>query len=123
MKGEWERWCEFFLEGVAEIATKAAKDAKLILSLLERDKARIAKLGRSAESALKVHGYLLKRPYLSITKAAQELGISVPTVTSSVMKLVELGTLEELTGHARNRVFAYKDYLAILTAGTAPLNK
>ena len=42
-------------------------------------------------------------------------------MTSVVLKLVEMGILEELTGKARNRLFAYKNYLAILTSGTEPL--
>lgn len=38
------------------------------------------------------------------------------------MKLIEMGILEEMTGRARNRLFVYKNYLAILTSGTDPLS-
>src|ERR1043166_2838339 len=121
LKGDWEGWCEFFLDGVTETAKKASADAKKIIDLLEHDRMRIGKIGRTAKSARKIHGYLLKKPYLSITKAAKELKLSVPTVTNAAQKLVEMGLLKELTGQARNRLFAYVDYLAILTAGTEPL--
>ena len=119
--GDWERWCEFFLDGVSEVAKQASGDAQTIIALLERDRARIATIGRAAGSALKIHAYLLKKPYLSLTKAADELGISVPTVTNAVMRMVEIGVLKEMTGRARNRLFAYTGYLAILAAGTEPL--
>ncbi|MBM3535389.1 MAG: Fic family protein [Alphaproteobacteria bacterium] len=121
LEGAWERWCEFFLDGVTEVAAQASADARKIIALLERDRARIGALGKGADSALKIHAYLLKKPYLSITKAAEELDISVPTVTNAAMKMVEIGVLKELTGRARNRLFAYTDYLAILVVGTEPL--
>jgi hypothetical protein len=37
--------------------------------------------------------------------------------------MVEIGVLQELTGRARNRLFAYTDYLAILVVGTEPLRR
>lgn len=121
LKGDWERWCEFFLDGVTETATQAANDAKKIIDLLERDRVRICQLGRASKTALKIHDYLLKKPYLLLTKAAGDLNSTVPTITSTVQKLVELGILEEVTGRSRGRVFAYKAYLDILAVGTDPL--
>jgi Fic family protein len=121
MKGDWEEWCEFFLDGVKETAAQGSADAKRIIDLLEHDRKRIALIGKASKSALKIHGYLLKKPFLSITKASKTLKLSVPTTTNAVLKLVEIGLLKELTGGARNRLFAYTDYLAILTAGTEPL--
>jgi len=122
-KGDWEAWCEFFLDGVKKTATQASADAKRIIDLLEHDRTRINVIGRASKSALMIHDYLLKKPFLSITKAAKALKLSVPTTTNAVQKLVEIGLLKELTGHARNRLFSYTDYLAILTEGTEPLRK
>lgn len=121
LKGDWERWCDFFLDGVAETATQSAQEAKRILDLLDRDRLRISQMGKTAPSALKVHNYLQKKPFLSLTKAAPDLGLSVPATTNAVIRLVELGILEEKTGQARNRIFAYTEYLNILTVGTEPL--
>lgn len=121
LKGDWERWCEFFLDGVADTATQAADDAKKIIDLLDRDRLRISQIGKASKSAMKIHDYLLKKPYLSITKVAAELDISVPSTTSTVQKLVEIGVLKEMTGKTRNRIFAYEAYLDILAAGTEPL--
>lgn len=121
LKGDWESWCEFFLDGVTETATQATSDAKKIINLLEYDRVQIAKIGRAGPTALKIHTYMLKKPYLSLTKAAKELGVSVPAITNAVAKLEEIGILKELTGQARNRLFAYTKYLAILVIGTEPL--
>jgi Fic family protein len=121
LKGDWERWCEFFLDGVTETATQATSDAKNIINLLEHDRMLISKIGKAAFTALKIHTYMLKKPYLSLTKAAKELDISVPTITNAVIKLEKIGILKELTGQARNRMFAYTKYLEILAVGTEPL--
>lgn len=121
LKGDWERWCEFFLDGVTETATQATSDAKKIINLLEQDRMQIAKIGRAAPTALKIHTYMLKKPYLSLTKASKDLGISVPTITNAVAKLEEIDILKELTGQARNRLFAYTKYLEILVVGTEPI--
>lgn len=121
LKGDWERWCEFFLDGVAATATQAADDARKIIDLLERDRIAISQIGKASKSALKIHDYLRRRPYLAITKVAAELDISVPSTTSTVQKLVEIGILKEMTGKSRNRIFAYEAYLEILAAGTEPI--
>jgi Fic family protein len=121
LKGDWERWCEFFLDGVTQTATQATCDAKKIINLLEQDRMQLSKIGKASVTALKIHTYLLKKPYLSLTKAAKELDISAPAITSTVTKMAEIGILKELTGQARNRLFAYTQYLEILAIGTEPL--
>lgn len=120
-KGDWERWCEFFLDGVTETATQAAEDALKIIKLLDDDRERISQIGKAAPTALKVHGYLVKKPYLSLKKTAKELDVSVPTITNTVNKLMEIGVLKELTGQSRNRIFSYTNYMEILAAGTEPM--
>ena len=121
LKGDWERWCEFFLDGVAATATQAADDARKIIDLLERDRLAISQMGKASKSALKIPDYLRRRPYLAMTKVAAELDISVPSTTSTVQKLVKMGILKEMTGKSRNRIFAYEAYLEILAAGTEPM--
>lgn len=121
LKGNWEKWCEFFLDGVTAMATQATNDAKRIIELLERDRLRISQIGKASKSAMKIHSYLLKKPYLLITKAAIDLNISVPAMTSTIMKLVEIGVLKEITQKSRNRIFAYTEYLDILAVGTEPI--
>jgi predicted transcriptional regulator len=51
----------------------------------------------------------------------QRSGQAKPTVLRGLAKLTELGIVREITGRAKRRVFAYEDYLAILSEGTEPL--
>lgn len=121
IKGNFERWCEFFLDGVTITAKQMADDAKKIFHLFEKDRAQISKIGRASSTALKVHNYALKHPYLYSSTASKELGIPIKTIINTLVKLEEIGILEKTNGQMRNRLFAYTEYLEILATGTEPL--
>jgi Fic family protein len=119
--GDWERWLEFFLTGVKETSDQAVDSARRILTLLDADRAKIETLGRPAASALRVFQYAQKHPILSVTSVARETGISFPTASDAVEHMRRLGLMQEVTGKRRKRLFAYHEYLAILSEGTEPL--
>lgn len=58
-----------------------------------------------------------KKPLLTISRAADELAISVPTVASALKHLEKLAIVREVTARPRDRLFAYNEYLAILERG------
>ena len=116
-EGDWEGWLEFFLEGVRETADQAAATARRIVDLFSADGRRIAGLGRASASVRRIHEFLQTNPICSIPGAADKLGISAPTVAKSFAHMQKLGTLREITGKRRRRLFAYDRYLAILNAG------
>lgn len=120
-RGAWESWLDFFLNGVAETATQAADAATRILDLFETDRDRIGGLGRAASSALRVHDYLQTHPFLFVPRAANDLGVSAPTVAKSVAHLEKLGIVREATGRRRDRLYTYPAYMEILKEGTEPI--
>lgn len=119
-RGDWERWLAFFLEGVREAAESAVATAGRLDLLFRRDRERILPVGRRAGSALRVHDALKHRPLTTVQQAVERTGLSTPTAGSALALLVELGIAREITGHKRNRIFAYREYLAILSEGTEP---
>ena len=121
IQGDWEAWLQFFLRGIIDTADQATGTAMELLDLFERDRRRIESLGRPAGSALRVHQLLQGRPFVSIPMAAEQLGISRPTIARSISHLERLGVLHESTGRRWRRLFAYRDYLEILERGTEPL--
>jgi Fic family protein len=121
--GAWEEWLAFFLEGTEITARSAAEGAKQILTLFAKDRDRIQTIGRAASSALRVHEYLQKKPMVGIGVVAEELKLSIPTVTVAFDHLVRLGIAKEVTGKRRARVFGYSRYLKILSEGTEPLKR
>jgi Fic family protein len=68
-----------------------------------------------------LHELLRQKPLLTIPAASRELGLSVPTVGSAFSHLEKLRVVREVTGKRRARLFAYSDYLAILSEGAEPL--
>lgn len=118
--GAWEDWLIFFLEGVVETAEQAAETAHRVLALFEEDQRKIQTLGRAAASAAMVHGLLQRRALTSITKAAEELSLSGPTINSALSHLERLDIIKEITGKQRRRIYAYERYLAVLAEGTEP---
>ena len=121
--GAWEEWLAFFLEGTEVTARSAAEAAKQILTLFAKDRDRIQSIGRAASSALRVHEYMQKKPLVGIGAVADELKISIPTVTLALDHLARLGIAKEVTGKRRARVFGYSRYLKILSEGTEPIRQ
>jgi len=121
VEGDWEVWVTFFLEGVIETAEQAVTTAQRIMKLFTDDRTRIESMGLAAGNVLRVYSYLQKKPVLEIPRASQEIDISQPTVTSALKRLEEIGVVREITGKARDRIYAYKEYLNILEEGAQPL--
>jgi Fic family protein len=119
--GDWESWLDFFLAGVDETARQATDTVSRLLKLFQADRTRIYELGRAAGSAPRVHEFMQKQPVVTSARLTRELGLSKPTVNAALALLVEQGVATELTGQARSRIYAYKEYLRILGEGTEPL--
>lgn len=120
-KGDWEAWVDFFLEGVEQTANNAVQTTLRLVALLKEDSSRIQTLGRQTATALRVFDVLRERPLLSVGEVSRRTGLTFPTASKGINALESLGIVEEITGQRRNRVFAYRRYLATLNEGTEPL--
>ena len=52
---------------------------------------------------------------------AGHTGLTAPTINATLVDLIRLGVVNEVTGRRRGRVFGYRRYLDILNEGTQPL--
>lgn len=111
VRGDWEAWIDFFLEGVEQTATGAVTTAQRLIALFEADRQRAQGKG---SSVIQVLSSLRDRPLSSIKRLSEDSGLTIPTTTSAIQTLIELGIAAEVTGQRRNRIFAYTAYLAIL---------
>ncbi len=121
-EGAWADWLVFFLDGVASAAQEAADTADETLKLFAKDRGKIQKLGRAAPSALRVHEFMQKTPYVRIRTAAKVLRLTVPTVTNALNHLVRIGIAKEVSRKQRDRLFAYSRYVNMVSKGTEPLS-
>jgi Fic family protein len=119
-QGAWEAWLEFFLEGVAATANLAFDAATRIIDLFKRDRELISAAGERTSSALRVHELFQQNPLMTSALVVKRTGLSTPTVNAALTDLARLGVTEEITGRQRGRVYAYKNYLSILSEGTEP---
>jgi len=116
LHGDWERWLDFFAEGIEASAGQAAKTANALLTLINADRERIATLGRAAGSALEVHHSLQRQPIATSTALVKITGLTAATVNKSLAHLAALGVITELTNRKRGRVFSYQRYVDELTS-------
>ena len=116
--GNYEQWVRFFLEAVSSAAADSLESAHKLSELHDRNIARLPKSFRSRDNVRALFDYLEQHPIIDIKRTATELGISYNTTSAAVKKLQALGILKETTNAARNRVFAYGEYLDILRQGT-----
>ena len=116
--GDWEGWLEFFLRGVTEVSVQAADTARRILLLREEHRALIAgALGRAAGNGHRVLQHLYEHPIVSAKQVQDLIGTTFAGANQIVHRLVAIGILREITGHARHRRFRYEDYVRLFDAG------
>ena len=116
--GNYEQWIRFFLEAVGKAATDSMESINQLLNLHEKNVSLLPKTNRSKDNLRTLFDYIEQYPIIDIKRTANELSVSYNTVSTAINKLVELGILRETTNAARNRVFAYEDYLKILRKDT-----
>jgi len=112
--GDWEGWLDFYLTGVEQTAQQATRTTGDLLAVFARDRDQVLGLGRSAGSTMRVFEFLRQRVILSIPRTAAALGLSVPTVTAALNRLVDLDIARERTGRLYARQYVYQRQLEIL---------
>ncbi len=120
LRGDWERWLDYFAEGIEVSATEAITTANAMLALVNKDRDRIASLGRAAASALAVHQALQRQPLATSAALVKATKLTPATVNKSLAHLERVGIVGELTSRQRGRVFSYRRYVEHLSAELEP---
>ncbi len=116
LRGDWERWLDFFAEGIEASATQAVATASALLALVNADRDRIAGLGRAAASALAVHHALQRQPIATSAALVKATRLTPATVNKSLAHLERISVVSEVTNRKRGRVFSYREYVEVLAA-------
>lgn len=111
LNGDWERWLEFFAEGIAVSASDAVATARSLLAIVREDAKRIAGLGRAAGSASRVHTALQRRPLATSASLVESTDLTAATVNKALVHLERIGVVRETTGRVRGRLFSYGRYM------------
>ena len=116
LQGDWERWLDYFAEGIERSATQAVDTAQRLLALVNADRDRIAGFGRGAVSALAVHASLQRQPVTSVAALVKDTGLAPATVNRMLVQMIDADIVSELTRRQRNRIFSYRAYVELLNA-------
>ena len=111
--GDWEGWMAYYLEGVDWTARQTIATTTELLDLFKTDRERITATPRSS-STLRVFDELQRTVIISIRRASEQLGLSIPTVTTALKRLEAMGIARETTGKSYGRLFAYDRQLEII---------
>lgn len=106
-------WIRFFLNGVAQTATKGREVFRQILALRTEVEQAVLVLGKRAHTARLALNLFYRRPIINARDVEKTLSITTPTANALIKALVELGILVEITGQQRWRSYAFGRYLSL----------
>lgn len=108
-------WLIFFLHGVEETARASAGVFRSILQLKERIEREVLPRfsTRRQDNAQKLMRHLYARPVVDVKAAARIIESTTNTATALINDMVAQDVLVEVTGQRRNRLFMFKDYVAL----------
>lgn len=116
--GNYEQWVLFFLEAVSAAAKDSLSTITLLSDLHERNVSILPETNRKSNNVRLLFDYVEKYPIIDISHTVKDLNLSYNTIAAAIRKLQELNILTETTNSARNKVFAYSEYLNILKTDT-----
>lgn len=111
-------WLDFFLGGVAEIASASIETCAQITALRDRDFAKMQKLGtKSAESTLEIIRKLYGQPIVGIAEITKWTGFTPQGAYNVIERLKDLKILEPLSDAVYGQKYVYADYYEIFDDG------
>lgn len=104
-------WIRFFLNGVAQTATKGRDVFRQVLALRTEVEQVAAGMGKRAGLARAALNVLYRQPMVEAGELGQALDVTSPTANALIKVMIEKGILVETTGQQRGRVYSFDRYL------------
>lgn len=117
-QGAWEDWVVFFLNGVTDQSRDGLKRALMLQALWMNYRERL-QTNRGTGLSLRLVDFLFSAPVITVSGAADKLGISFPGASRHINNFVDKGILREVSGWRRNRIFLAPEILRISNADSA----
>lgn len=109
-------WVRFFLNGVAQTATKGREVFHQILTLRTEAEQATMGMGKRAATARQALNVLYRKPVLDAADLEKALGVTTPTANRLIHSLIDKGILVEVTGQQRGRIYAFDRYLKLFVS-------
>lgn len=114
-KNKWQEWIEFFLRGVISQSKEAISDAKKILDLYAEYQKKLKGTKKIPETAHKLIDEIFLNPVISISGLSKKWDIPFNSVKTGVLRLIDIGILQEATERRRNKLYVASKLLNLLT--------
>ncbi len=114
--GDWSSWLRFFITGVCETATDAARRSATLLELREKYRIEMSKSPRAQQLV----DELFSNPYISATRAQKLLKVSAPTARAIIERLRKAGIVEEITGRKWGKLYVARKVLGAIDRKAKP---
>lgn len=109
-----DHWLKFFLVGVIKTAEKGKQTFEKIIDLRQTCEGKIMTLGKKSEIGQRFLLVLFSEPVMNVNHVRKKLNIQTHQSANALVRdFVRLGILKEITGHKRNRLFCFKQYLKL----------
>ena len=108
--GDWNSWLHYFLRGVEETSKQAVRQAGALMDLREHLHLEL----RSKPKAAALIDPLFSNPYITVSRTAELLKVSLPTARQVVRVLEESGLLQEVTGRAWGKTYVATRILELI---------
>ena len=112
VRGDWDEWVGFFLDGVSVQAHDSANRGRSILELRERYRKHYQTM-RSTR-LLPLIDELFMRPVFTLAQISDSLEWQRYSIQRLIDPLMADGVLEETTGKRRNRIFLAPEIMRLL---------
>lgn len=107
------QWLKFFLTGVIETAKKGVVTFDGIMQLQKNLETTVKSLGNRGVDAKKVIEFMYTQPVVDVAKVEAVIQKSNVTAYKLLTDLERLGVIREVSGAQRNKLYVFKDYLAL----------
>jgi Fic family protein len=115
-RNDLAQWVIFFLVAVTQTCNKGIATFEKIRRLREDvEGRRIVRLGKRLPKAKALVMNLYRNPRVTAAEVALMLDVTPKTANELIQSFVDLRILVETTGHKRNRVFSFREYMRLFT--------
>lgn len=111
-KNDMTQWLIYFLIGIAETAQNTFYTLSRIIELKKILEIQIVKsLGKRSTKGILLLQFLFSKPIVYVNQVKEITKSSFKSANDLVADFVQAGILKETTGHNRNRIFVFDQYL------------
>lgn len=113
---DMNHWVKFFLVAIKESAKSTIAIVEKVHDLMKRYHDIVDEMyGAKGGNAIELLKYIFYNPIVSAKEVVDDIDVSSATANSLLQNFEKADILEEVTGNKRNRVYAFKAYLDLIT--------